>query len=94
VAGYFTKIEVADPPLIPQFIWENLPPGEKDLLTEAEFSSSALNNGRRLTDGVFGSSRKVTAPSHRSPMLACSACLGMPTTVRRRRRYERPGWMV
>ena len=39
MAGYFTKIEVADPPLIPQFIWENLPPGEKDLLTEAEFSS-------------------------------------------------------
>jgi len=38
VAGYFTKIEVADPPLIPQFIWKNLPPGEKDLLTEAEFS--------------------------------------------------------
>jgi hypothetical protein len=37
VAGYFTKIEVADPYLIPQSAWEKLPPSEKVLLTEAEF---------------------------------------------------------
>ena len=37
--GYFTKIEVADPHLIPQSIWENIPPNEKALLTEREFSS-------------------------------------------------------
>jgi hypothetical protein len=38
VHGYFTKIEAADPHLIPQSIWESLPPSEKALLTEAEFS--------------------------------------------------------
>ena len=37
--GYFTKIEVADPHLIPQSVWEKLPPTEKALLTEGEFSS-------------------------------------------------------
>ena len=37
--GYFTKIEVADPHLIPQSIWENLPPSERTLLTERAFSS-------------------------------------------------------
>jgi AraC-like DNA-binding protein len=39
VAGYFTKIEVADPYLIPQSAWEKVPPSEKALFTEAEFSS-------------------------------------------------------
>jgi len=37
--GYFTKIEVGDPRLVSQSIWENLPPSEKVLLTEREFSS-------------------------------------------------------
>ena len=37
--GYFTKIEVADPHMIPQSIWENLPPSERTLLTERAFSS-------------------------------------------------------
>ena len=39
MAGYFTKIEVGDPHLIPQTVWENLPPSERTLLTEHEFSS-------------------------------------------------------
>jgi AraC-like DNA-binding protein len=39
VPGYFTKIAVRDPHLVPQSIWENLPPREKVLLTEREFSS-------------------------------------------------------
>ena len=39
MAGYFTRIEVADPHLIPQSVWEKLPPREKALLTEGEFSS-------------------------------------------------------
>jgi AraC-like DNA-binding protein len=39
VPGYFTKIEVADPHLIIQAIWENLPPSEKVFVTEHEFSS-------------------------------------------------------
>ena len=39
VHGYFTKIEVGDPHLIPQSIWENLPPSQKVLLTERELSS-------------------------------------------------------
>jgi hypothetical protein len=34
LAGYFTKIEVADPRLVSQSIWENLPPSEKALLAE------------------------------------------------------------
>jgi AraC-like DNA-binding protein len=37
--GYFTKIDVGDPHLIPQTIWEKLPPSERTLLTEHEFSS-------------------------------------------------------
>jgi len=37
--GYFTKIEVGDPHLIPQTVWEKLPPSERTLLTEHEFSS-------------------------------------------------------
>ena len=37
--GFFTKIEVDDPRLVTQSIWENLPPSEKILLTEREFSS-------------------------------------------------------
>ena len=37
--GYFTKIEVADPHLIVQSIWESIPPGQKVLLAEHEFSS-------------------------------------------------------
>jgi AraC-like DNA-binding protein len=37
--GFFTKIEVDDPRLVTQSIWENLPPSEKVLLTEREFSS-------------------------------------------------------
>jgi len=39
MSGYFTKIEVADPHLLAQSVWENLPPSEKALLTEGEFSS-------------------------------------------------------
>jgi AraC-like DNA-binding protein len=39
VPGHFTKIEVADPRLFAQSIWERLPPSEKALLTEHEFSS-------------------------------------------------------
>jgi hypothetical protein len=39
VAGHFTKIEVADPRLVSQSIWESLPPSEKVLLAEREFSS-------------------------------------------------------
>jgi AraC-like DNA-binding protein len=39
VAGYFTKIEVCDPHLLPQVVWESLPPSEKASLTEGEFSS-------------------------------------------------------
>jgi len=35
--GYFTKIEVGDPHLIPQSIWENLPPDQR--LTERAYSS-------------------------------------------------------
>ena len=37
--GYFTKIEVADPHLFAQTIWESIPPGQKVLLAEHEFSS-------------------------------------------------------
>jgi hypothetical protein len=39
VVGYFTRIEVHDPHLLPQLAWEKLPPSEKALLTQAEFSS-------------------------------------------------------
>jgi hypothetical protein len=39
IPGYFTKIEVGDPHLLPQSIWENLPLREKVLLTERGFSS-------------------------------------------------------
>jgi len=39
VPGYFTKIEVADPHLFTQTIWESIPPGQKVLLAEHEFSS-------------------------------------------------------
>jgi AraC-like DNA-binding protein len=39
VAAYFTRIEVRDPHLLPQLAWEKLPPTEKALLTEGEFSS-------------------------------------------------------
>ena len=37
--GHFTKIEVGDPHLIPQSVWENLPPRQKVVLTERNFSS-------------------------------------------------------
>jgi hypothetical protein len=37
--GFFTNVEVGDPRLVTQSIWENLPPSEKVLLTEREFSS-------------------------------------------------------
>jgi hypothetical protein len=37
--GYFTKIEVGNPHLIPQTVWETLPPSERTLLTEDEFRS-------------------------------------------------------
>jgi hypothetical protein len=39
MSGYFTKIEVGDPHLLAQSVWENLPPSEKVLLTEREYSS-------------------------------------------------------
>jgi hypothetical protein len=37
--GHFTRIEVGDPHLIPQAVWECLPPGQKVVLTEHNFSS-------------------------------------------------------
>jgi AraC-like DNA-binding protein len=37
--GHFTRIEVGDPHLIPQAVWESLPPGQKVVLTERNFSS-------------------------------------------------------
>jgi hypothetical protein len=37
--GHFTKIEVGDPHLIPRSVWENLPPSQKPVLTERNFSS-------------------------------------------------------
>src|SRR6516162_350792 len=37
--GYFTRIVVADPHLIPQTVWENLPPSKRGVLTERTFSS-------------------------------------------------------
>ena len=37
--GYFTRIEVAEPHLLPQSVWEQLPPIDKASLTEGEFSS-------------------------------------------------------
>jgi AraC-like DNA-binding protein len=37
--GHFTKIEVGDPHLIPQSVWERLPPNQKLALTEEMFSS-------------------------------------------------------
>src|SRR5947209_5792257 len=39
MSGYLTEIEIADPHLIPQSIWENFPARQKILLTEHEFSS-------------------------------------------------------
>jgi AraC-like DNA-binding protein len=39
VAGYFTKIEVRNPHLVAQAALEKLPPSEKALLNEGEFSS-------------------------------------------------------
>jgi hypothetical protein len=39
MAGYFTRIEVADPHLLTQSFWESLPPSEKALLIEREYSS-------------------------------------------------------
>ena len=35
--GYFTKIEVGDPRLVCQSIWDNLPPSERVLLTGLGF---------------------------------------------------------
>jgi AraC-like DNA-binding protein len=37
--GHFTKIGVGDPHLIPQSVWDNLPPRQKLVLTEDMFSS-------------------------------------------------------
>ena len=37
--GHFTKIEVADPHLVGQSVWESLPPSQKALLIEREYSS-------------------------------------------------------
>jgi AraC-like DNA-binding protein len=37
--GHFTKIEVGDPHLIPQSVWERLPPSQKLVLTQEMFSS-------------------------------------------------------
>jgi AraC-like DNA-binding protein len=39
VAGFFTKIKVGDPHLLPQSVWENLPPNQRALLTERTFIS-------------------------------------------------------
>ena len=37
--GYFTKIDVGDPHLLSQSMWENLSPDQRVLLNEREFSS-------------------------------------------------------
>ena len=37
--GHFTKVEVADPRLLGQSLWESLPPSEKALLIAREYSS-------------------------------------------------------
>jgi hypothetical protein len=37
--GHFTKIEVGDPHLLPQSVWERLPPSQKLVLTQEMFSS-------------------------------------------------------
>src|SRR6516225_10825892 len=39
MSGYFTKIEVPDPRLLGQSIWESFPPSEKASLIEREYSS-------------------------------------------------------
>jgi AraC-like DNA-binding protein len=39
VPGHFTKIQVADPHLFAQSVWASLPPSDKALLTEREFSA-------------------------------------------------------
>jgi hypothetical protein len=39
VPGYFTKIQVADPHRFAQSVWESLPPGDRAMLTEREFSA-------------------------------------------------------
>jgi AraC-like DNA-binding protein len=39
LSGFFTKVEVADPRLLGQSLWESLPPSEKALLIAREYSS-------------------------------------------------------
>jgi hypothetical protein len=39
MSGYFTRIEVSDPRLLGQSIWEGIPPSEKASLVEREYSS-------------------------------------------------------
>ena len=39
MSGFFTKVEVTDPRLIAETIWQNLPASQKVLLTEREYSS-------------------------------------------------------
>src|SRR5215469_18226422 len=39
MSGYFTKVEVPDPRLLGQSIWESFPPSEKASLIEREYSS-------------------------------------------------------
>ena len=39
MSGYFTRIEVSDPRLLGQSIWESFPPSEKASLIEREYSS-------------------------------------------------------
>jgi len=80
MSGYLTDIEIADPHLIPQSIWENFPARQKILLTEREFSSQEW--ARRSTNAVFGWSRKATARNCPSPTLARCACLGAPAARR------------
>jgi AraC-like DNA-binding protein len=39
MSGFFTKVEVTDPRLLGQSLWESLPPTERASLTEREYSS-------------------------------------------------------
>ena len=50
MSGFFTKIEVGDPHLLPQSVWENLPPSQKRVLTERAFNSQQWE---LWTNGVF-----------------------------------------
>jgi hypothetical protein len=78
--GLLTKIEVGDPHLIPQSVWENLPPSQKVVLTERTFSSQEWEplDQRRF---------RIEPESYRTEFsfanMARWACRGSPTARRR-----------